>query len=173
MPSKLAKLKSVNRRDLQVRDIHKDHDQGTKGEQTSGLVNATQKLYKIYRRLLLEAPPKTDLEKAQAGSFQSFHLANRLIQQLDSWRMAWPDQTSMNLPCLTTTQGSPPSRNDTQLFFTFFLNGSLQIPHEVDLNALFFLTSQFNFAHHWALWILPCLTLMCSQDSSLLTVNTG
>jgi hypothetical protein len=85
--------------------------------------------------------------------------------------MLWPNQAPMTLPC-QAMEGSPASHADIKYLVHLFLTGALQIPHQVDLNSLFFLTTRFNFIHHWQLWILPSLERIHPEGHSLLMVDT-
>lgn len=86
--------------------------------------------------------------------------------------MLWPNQTPMDLPC-QTTEGSLASHADAKHLVDLFLTGVLQIPHQVDLNSLFFLTTRFNFIHHWQLWIRPSLERIHPEGHSVSKVDTG
>jgi len=122
---------------------------------------------------MMEAPPTNALQKAQAKSFQSLHFGIRLIERLDTWRRAWPNtEASITMPCAPKTRGPKVSHDDAKYFLTLFLDGMLQIPHEVDLNALFFLTTLFNFVHHWQLWILPSIKRIHPEGHALIMVSS-
>jgi hypothetical protein len=79
------------------------------------------------------------------------------MELLYQWQKNWEN------PMETITDGCQQSDriyrqhlpDDVDLLLTNFEKEFIHIPHDTDLHSLFFLTSQYNFRHHWWLWIRP------------------
>ena len=55
--------------------------------------------------------------------------------------------------------------DDAAELMRLFEEQVIRIPAQVDLYSLFFLLSEFNFSHHWDLWMLPSLRRFGARKS--------
>jgi hypothetical protein len=136
--------------------------------QASGLGHAIKALHDLYGELLLKAHLEP-LEEAKAATFQSFHISTRLICVLDIWRAKW-SVTEPPVPLFSRCHSvGPPDAtvHDAVQLMHLFEKEVIIIPAKVDLYSLFFLLSEFNFSHHWDLWILPSLKRSGTRESLL------
>jgi hypothetical protein len=104
-----------------------------------------------------------------AATFQSFHVSTRLVCVLEAWRSAWAleePNSPLFSPCCPLEDATA-NIDDAKELMRLFVEESIHIPTHVDLYSLFFLLSQFNFTHHWHLWILPTLR-RCDAQKSLI-----
>jgi hypothetical protein len=107
-----------------------------------------------------------------AATFQSYHISTRLVCVLDIWRVK----------CDVDVPGVPPmpmfSRcrpggtlhstvKDAMELMHLFEAEVINVPAQVDLYSLFFLLSEYNFSHHWDLWMLPSLKRVSASRSLL------
>jgi hypothetical protein len=126
--------------------------------QDSGLFDAIRALHVLHTDLLL-TPHLNPLQEAMAATFQSYHISTRLTCVLDIWRKDW-NVDAATVPMFSPCR--PPGRpdataHDAAELMRLFEEEAINIPAQVDLYSLFFILSEFNFAHHWHLWILPSL----------------
>lgn len=130
----------------------------SQGAQASGLLSAIKRLDDLYSNLLL-TPHLTPLQEAMAATFQSFHISTRLVCVLDIWRRNWSNTTETTVMFSRCRPVGAPTatRDDAVELLRLLQEEVINIPYRVDLYSLFFLLSQFNFCHHWHLWILPTL----------------
>jgi hypothetical protein len=106
---------------------------------------------------LLWKKERTPVDKIWAAKFLSFHFHIQLMELLYQWQENWETpMKTITIGCKPRdTTYKPHSAEDIELLFKSFENESIHIPHDTDLHSLFFLTTQYNFHHHWSLWIRP------------------
>jgi hypothetical protein len=144
-------IKQVSYSQLEVRVNHKDKGYpGTDRVQNSMLAREIYRLFNVEKKLMVFGV-ENPLDEAIAHTLQGLHYHTQLVRLLDSWRLQWEGQTDQIIGCAVHA-GIPANRECTEEFLEFLRMEAI-IPIAVDLTAMFFLCSESNFIHHWALWI--------------------